>query len=305
MTKISVVVPLYNHADYIGSALNSLAHQASAADEVIVLDDGSSDDGGERACKALMGRPNARVLRQANAGAHATINRLFEMANGDYVAILNSDDLFAQAKLARCRALITVDPTVDLIVGEAQIIDDKGNVQRTGVAAEWMRRALAFRDAYNLPQLSLLHENWVATTSNMVISKRFWRAAGGFRDLRYCHDLDFLMTAFTHGRVVVDRGITHIQYRVHSRNTIAENLDKIRLEIAAVWANALFEADTRLIGGVRPEGVGPFVAALESKGLSALICLFQTVRAGLASAPVFYDATLRSVATHAFLDHLR
>lgn len=303
--KISVVIPLYNHVDYIEAALDSVMRQGSPADEVIVVDDGSSDNGFEKARKTLGRRPNTHVLRQANIGAHATINRLFEMASCDYIAILNSDDLFLPGKLERCRALITADPTVDLIVGEAQIIDEKGTIQHTGVAADWMRRALAFRDTHNLSQLSLLYENWVATTSNMVISKGFWRTVGGFRNLRYCHDLDFLMTAFTRGRVVMDRGVAHIQYRVHPRNTIADSLDNIRLEIAAVWANTLFEGSSSLIGGIQPEGVGPFVTALESKSLSALICLLQAVRAGTVSAPIFYDATLRSVATRAFLDHLR
>ncbi|HWL79432.1 MAG TPA: glycosyltransferase [Roseomonas sp.] len=305
MTQISVVIPLYNHAAYIEAALDSVLRQTAPADEIIVLDDGSSDDGLARAQKVLAGRPNARALGHENIGAHATINKLVGMASGDYVAVLNSDDLFAPGKLARCRALAAADPTVDLIVGEAQIIDDKGRLQETGVAADWMRRALAFRDAHGLPQLSLLHENWVATTSNMVFSRAFWRGVGGFRDLRYCHDLDFLMACFSRGRVAIDRGVTHIQYRVHPRNTIGESLDKIRLEIAAVWANALFEAGPRIIGGMQPDGVAPFVTALEAKGLSALISLLQCARAGLPSAPVFYDAVLRSAATRAFLSHLR
>jgi len=305
MYGISVVIPLYNHAAFIEDAINSVLRQTSAADEILVLDDGSSDDGLDRARRILVGYANARVLGQANIGAYATINKLFEMAGGDYVAVLNSDDVFEPDKLAHCRELAAAFQPVDLIVGEALIIDDKGVLQRSGVAADWMRRALAFRDAQDLPQLSLLHENWVATTSNMVVSRSFWNASGGFRDLRYCHDLDFLMTAFTHGRVAINRGVPHVRYRVHSRNTIGESLDRIRLEIAAVWANSLFEAGPRILGGMRPEGIPPFVTALESKGLSALICLLQCVRAGFASAPSFYEAVLRGAAMSTFLNHMR
>lgn len=305
MAKISVIIPLYNHENYITTALDSVAKQTSPADEVILLDDGSSDGGLEIARKAMRDFPNARAIGQSNIGAHATINKLFDIACGDYIAVLNSDDAFNPGKLARCRTLIAQDPGVDVIVGEAAIIDDKNRLQEHGVAADWMRRALAARDAHGLPQLSLLYENWVATTSNMVIAKSFWRMAGSFRDLRYCHDLDFLMTAFTRGRVAIDHGFKHIQYRVHPRNTIAENLDNIRLEIAAVWANALHEGGARLIGGNLAEGVAPFFAALESKGLSSLICLLQALRGSAPSAAVFYDTVLRGALRPTLLSHLR
>jgi glycosyltransferase involved in cell wall biosynthesis len=305
MTKISVIIPLYNHANYIAMALESVAKQTSPADEVILIDDGSSDGGLEVARKAIRDLPNARAIGQSNIGAHATINKLFDIANGDYVAVLNSDDLFNPGKLARCRALVAQDPTVDVILGEVEIIDDKSRIQENGVAADWMRRALAARDAHELPQLSLLYENWVATTSNMVIAKSFWRMAGAFRDLRYCHDLDFLMTAFARGRVVIDQGFKHIRYRVHSRNTIAENLDNIRLEIAAVWANALYESGSRLVGMNLTEGIAPFFEALESKGLSNLICFLQALRGSAPSAAVFYDTVLRGSLRRALLGHLR
>lgn len=305
MSFISVVIPLYNHANYISSAIESVARQSSAADEIIVLDDGSSDGGLQIAQKAISGLPKARVLGQSNSGAHATINKLFDLASGDYVAVLNSDDLFNPSKLARCRALIAQQPATDVILGEAEIIDDKGRSLDKGIAADWMRRALAARDAHGLQQLSLLHENWVATTSNMVVAKSFWRMTGGFRDLRYCHDLDFLMTAFARGRVAIDHGCKHIRYRVHPHNTIAENLNHVRLEIAAVWGNALYESGSRLIGGALAEGVSPFFAALESKGLTQLICLLQALRGSEPSTAVFYDKVLRGALRATLLNHLR
>lgn len=305
MTAISVVVPLYNHANYITSAIESVSSQSSAADEIIILDDGSSDESLQIAQKAISGLQNARVLGQSNIGAHATINKLFDLARGDYVAVLNSDDLFNPLKLARCRALIAQQPVTDVILGEAEIIDDKGQSSDKGVAADWMRRALAARDTHGLQQLSLLHENWVATTSNMVVAKSFWRMTGGFRDLRYCHDLDFLMTAFSRGRVAIDHGFKHIRYRVHPRNTITENLNHVRLEIAAVWGNALYEGGDRLIGGALADGVPPFFAALESKGLSQLICLLQALRGSAPSAAVFYDEVLRGALRTTLLNHLR
>jgi len=303
MMRISVVVPLYNHERYIEEALDSVLRQTVAADEILVLDDGSSDDGASKAQRMLAGRQGARVERQPNVGAHLTINRLFDRAAGDYVAVLNSDDLFEPTKLERCHKL--AGPETALIVGEAQIIDHESQLQTVGVGADWMRRALAASDKLNLPQLSLLHENWVATTSNMVISKKFWRQTGGFRNLRYCHDLDFLMTAFMQEGVVIDRVVPHIRYRVHPQNTIAENVENVRLEVAAVWANALFETGPRLFGGLRPGAAEAFFSAIEPKNLSTLIVMLQSARSAAPSAPDFYDAVLRSDVTEEFRRYLR
>ena len=305
MATISVVVPLYNHAAYIEIALDSVLRQTSPADEILVLDDGSSDDGLAKARRMLANDARAHAESQTNVGAHVTINRLFDRARSDYVAVLNSDDFFEPTKLERCRLLAVSSPPPDLIVGEARIIDERNHLQEDGMAADWMRRALAARDTLNLPQLSLLHENWVATTSNMVISRSFWCSVGGFRDLRYCHDLDFLMTSFAKGHVAIDRGTAHIRYRAHARNTIAESIDKIRLEIAAVWANALFEGGPSLFGGIRPEAPEVFFSALEPKGLTALIAMLQCVRVTAVSASAFYDDVLRGSAAKALLDHLR
>jgi GT2 family glycosyltransferase len=286
MPSISVVIPLYNHAAYIEATLDSALRQTSPADEIILVDDGSADDGAARAERKLAGVPRARVIRQRNSGADATINRLIEIAASDFIAVLNSDDVFAPGKLARCRELIAQRPDADFICGRIGIIDEKGVRQTSGVTIDWLARAEAFRARCGSTRLSLMHENYVATTSNMVFSRALWRACGGFQPLRYCHDLDFLMTAFRHGRVEIDLEFEHIQYRVHPDNTIKERLDLIRLEIAAVLACALHDgiADLAPDGDFRPLG-----EVLKGKNVSHLMGVLAAMRAQAETRREFYD----------------
>jgi glycosyltransferase involved in cell wall biosynthesis len=286
MTSISVVIPLYNHASYFEATLDSVLRQTSPADEIILVDDGSVDDGAARAERKLAGVAKARVIRQRNSGADATINRLIEIAASDFIAVLNSDDVFAPGKLARCRALIAQHPRADLICGRIGIIDQNGVRQTSGVTIDWLARAEEFRARCRSPRLSLLHENYVATTSNMLFSRALWRACGGFQPLRYCHDLDFLMTAFRHGRVEIDLDFEHIQYRVHPENTIKERLELIRLEIAAVLACALHDgiADLAPDGDFRPVG-----EMLEAKNVSHLMGVLAAMRAQVETRREFYD----------------
>jgi glycosyltransferase involved in cell wall biosynthesis len=290
MTSISVVIPLYNHALYIEDAIRSILRQTSPADEIIVLDDGSQDTSADRAILALQDQRDAIVIKQKNQGAHATINRLVELSSCDYVAILNSDDLFLETKLERCRRLLEDVPDADLIVGEAGIVNQLGNRQSEGVAADWMRRALAFRDRTHLTQLSLIHENWVATTSNMVFTKRLWRNSGGFVNLRYCHDLDFLMFALRKTKVLIDIGHEHILYRVHPANTIGEGLRKIRLELAAVVAVAIRDAGSALLeDSFSPGVIDAFFEMIEAKNLRTLTILLQLWYSKFETRREFYE----------------
>ncbi|MCA7955131.1 glycosyltransferase family 2 protein [Burkholderia seminalis] len=287
---ISVVIPLYNHARYIEGTLQSVLAQSSPADEIILIDDGSSDNGFDVASRLLANIPYASAYRQENAGAHNTINRAIGLARGDYVAVLNSDDVFTSEKLARCRELIQERPGLGLIAGRAGIMDDHGVEQHTGVAIDWLARAYGFLSDTGLPQLALLNENFVATTSNMVFSRALWQAAGGFQPLRYCHDLDFLMYAFAHSSVYIDQDVRHIVYRVHERNTIKEDLSKVRVEIAAVVAQALAMSGPRLFSA-RLDGsdLGVFRRFLQNKGMTEMLCFLQTVLPAFPTRSAFYE----------------
>jgi glycosyltransferase involved in cell wall biosynthesis len=287
MPSISVVIPLYNHAAYIEAALESVLRQTSPADEIILVDDGSADDGAARAERKLVGVPRARVIRQRNSGADATINRLIEIAASDFIAVLNSDDVFAPGKLARCRELIAQSPQADLICGRLGIIDENGVRQTSGVAVDWLARADEFRARCGSRRLSLMNENYVATTSNMVFSRALWLSCGGFQPLRYCHDLDFLMSAFRHGRVEIDLDFEHIQYRVHPENTIKERLELVRLEIAAVLACALHDG----IADLAPDGDFRHLGEmLKAKNVSHLISVLAAMRTQVETRRELYEA---------------
>ncbi|MBW1727683.1 MAG: glycosyltransferase family 2 protein [Deltaproteobacteria bacterium] len=90
MPQISVIIPLYNKGPYIRRALDSVFSQTFQDYEVIVVDDGSTDDGPDKV-KAY-NDPRLRLIRQANAGPGAARNRGIKEAKGQYVAFLDADD---------------------------------------------------------------------------------------------------------------------------------------------------------------------------------------------------------------------
>ncbi len=288
----AVVVPLYNHERYIGAAIDSVLRQTRRVDEIIVIDDGSCDRGPEIASERLRNHAGSRFSRQPNAGAHVAINRAIEAANSDYVAILNSDDIFHPEKIERSEAIFSAQDDLDLLIGGVQVIDNEGAAVSGGPTIEWLDRAHRFLNMTGLMSLSLLHENFAVTTSNMVFRKDLWRVNSGFQALRYCHDLDFLMASALNGRIQYDSA-EYISYRIHETNTIKDNIFKIRIEIAAVMANAFRECGHILSGGVNTlETHAALYELIRTKDISDLALLLSAVRPNYADRGAFYEAVV-------------
>ncbi len=97
MTTISVIIPSYNRAHLLNRALDSVLAQSRTADEIILIDDGSTD---ETAKLMQANYPQVRYLHQKNSGVSAARNRGIQAAKGEWIALLDSDDEWLPDKLA-------------------------------------------------------------------------------------------------------------------------------------------------------------------------------------------------------------
>lgn len=105
--NITVVIPSYNRAHCIGRALDSVYNQSSAANEVIVIDDGSDDDSAELINQHY---PQTRLIRQPNRGVSAARNAGIRAATCDWIALLDSDDEWLPDKLEAIRLAQSQQP---------------------------------------------------------------------------------------------------------------------------------------------------------------------------------------------------
>ncbi|MEU5883686.1 CDP-glycerol glycerophosphotransferase family protein [Spirillospora sp. NPDC047279] len=125
MPKVSVIVPVYNVAPYVEDCLESLAAQTLEDIEVVVVDDGSTDDGGAIVARFAAGDPRFTVVTKENAGLGAARNTGIDRATGEFLAFLDSDDLLPPYALEYMAA--TLDRTgSDFATGNVRRFDALG-----------------------------------------------------------------------------------------------------------------------------------------------------------------------------------
>lgn len=233
MPEVSIIIPSYNHAAYLRQAVMSALCQEEVDLECIVVDDGSQDRSLEILQEIV--DPRLQVIAQENRGAHAAINRGISAAAGNWISILNSDDLYLPQRLQKALDILRANPTVGLVGSYIQVIDTVGNSMGIKHGYKdlepWLldHQERSFRNQENL-YLPLLTENYLATTSNMVFSKAAYDQVGVFRPLRYMHDWDFILRLITGwGLQIIPEPL--MQYRVHGANTISRNRAEMLFEL--------------------------------------------------------------------------
>ncbi|MCQ4315484.1 glycosyltransferase family 2 protein [Stutzerimonas zhaodongensis] len=130
--RISVIVPCYNYAEFVGDALRSVLSQDHPSFELIVVDDGSTDDSAAVIQRVIdNARDSSKALRtvfvrQANQGVSAALNAGLAVAQGEFIASFDADDVMVAGRLRLQADYLAAHPEVGCVGGIAQRIDDQG-----------------------------------------------------------------------------------------------------------------------------------------------------------------------------------
>jgi hypothetical protein len=219
--KIAVIIPVYNHARYVGEALESVLAQTRKADRILVIDDGSKDE--SLAVAQSFADRGVQARGQENQNAFNTINTLVRWAHEegcDWVNILNSDDRFLPGRLAACAAYAEQHPEKAVVSTRLQVIDDQGQIMATDAKrARWFYGAQSLTEQpYGSVAELLGKANFIATTSN-VFARTDYLLANPFRPYHFNHDYFFLAGAAWRDLIGLVPEV-HMEYRVHGSNTI-------------------------------------------------------------------------------------
>ena len=214
MIDVSVIIPLYNHEDYIVEAINSVVSQTYTGKiELIVIDDCSKDQSYNKVKNFINENKFQNVYlkkNKVNLGACKTINKGISFSKGSYITFLNSDDYYDKSRI---KSIID------------EMLKYKAKICFTGVKTNLTSAIFNSLNAQkilqfsNLPiELEILKNNIGASTGNLFVKKSFIEEIGLFNDLKYCHDWDFLLRASLFTRPLYINEKLYF-YRNHTTNT--------------------------------------------------------------------------------------
>lgn len=210
--KITVFMAAYNQADFIEQSINSILTQSFSDFELIVVNDGSTDDT-PTIVESFNDDRIRLVHNDGNKGLIYTRNRLLTLAKGEYIAILDGDDIAYPERLKLQYNYLMTNPEIVLCGGHATIIDEHGN--KTGGKLRV--------PVNNTVDLFMLFGNPFVNSTTMFKTSVF-NELNGYQNYTISEDFDlFIRMAEKHKVANLDE--TLVDYRIHINNTSTLNTE--------------------------------------------------------------------------------
>ncbi|MEP6915386.1 MAG: glycosyltransferase [Acidobacteriota bacterium] len=190
MPAVSVIVPAFNVAPYLGAALDSIRSQTFEDFEALVIDDGSTD-ATLAIARDYAGRdPRIRVLHQPNGGISSARNHGLRISSSPLIALLDSDDLWTPEYLARQTDILGRHPEVGIVTGNAWFLGSRWDGEP----------ARPTPDTSPAPDLGRIIADETVIFIMSVFRRRVYETIGGFdEELRTNEDYDFWLRAAAAG----------------------------------------------------------------------------------------------------------
>lgn len=182
--KVSVIVPSYNVEKYLAEALASLKNQTFDDFEVLIVDDGSTDNTATVAKSFCMADNRFCLLSKPNGGLSSARNWGMKHAQGKYIALLDADDAYKPTKLEKHVSILDSYPKVGLVYGGSRVIRDDGKKTFMHLSGKPLYPHCILS--------SLICKNFVGHGSNAVFRRSIVNQVGYFDEaLRSSEDIDY------------------------------------------------------------------------------------------------------------------
>ena len=231
----SVVIPSYNCANYLPQAVASVADQTYQKIELIIVDDASTDNS-IHVIESIETEYRSRfsgikiTKNSKNTGAHAAINTGVQSAEGEYISILNADDMYRPERLT---VMTECMGSSQLAFSRVECIDADGE-QLKNEQTRKFENAQQKITGKPFAALGLVAENAAISSGNMLFTKQLFLKTGGFRNYKYVHDYDFFFRACLITEPFFTNDTAYL-YRLHGSNSFTRLAKEGLRENRMVW----------------------------------------------------------------------
>ena len=205
--RFSIIIPLFNKASYIEGLLRSLKPQLLEGDEILLVDDKSSD-GGAVLAQALLSPPWGRPVAMPENGGPATArNAGARLATCSYLLFLDADDIAAPYLLVNLRLAVSQHPAANIFAFGIAVEAHGASLSSTAPSDRLQTRE---RPLHAFAEDSLLGQPALCTASSTCVTREAFLQAAGFQEgLRYCEDPELWARLSAHYPIVqIDRNLT-------------------------------------------------------------------------------------------------
>jgi glycosyltransferase involved in cell wall biosynthesis len=183
---VSVIIPAYNAAAFLETAIQSVQQQTCTRWELVIIDDGSTDETLRIAATYQAQDARITVISQPNRGVSAARNLGVAHSQGELLAFLDADDQWLPAKLSQHIAQFQAQPRLGVSFAQVEFLSTAGEATGQFTSAQLT----------GLQPANFLAENPTTTTSNWVLRREVLEQVGGFcEDMSYSEDLEWLLRA--------------------------------------------------------------------------------------------------------------
>lgn len=231
--KVSIIMPSYNHEDYVGYAIESVLEQTYSNWELVIVDDGSKDNSINIIEKYAEKDQRIRLYKQENKGVSATMNKAILLSTGEYICFLDSDDAYHPEKLEKQFAM--VECGFNFITTKITTIDENGEVTLDSSIEKWFNEFDHNQIFNDKIEINFLKKNYVCKAS-VMLKREFFDKYGLFDErLITAYDFHYWMKILKNVKITrCEEKLTY--YRWHGDNETIKNNSRMKLEISLIFA---------------------------------------------------------------------
>ena len=228
---ITVRIPAYNHEQYVCDALDSVKLQEYANIEIVIIDDGSTDDTAAKISEWIEnngGDIRVDFRSRKNSGISATINELIDMSNGEFLVGLASDDMLLPGSIEKRYEYLSKNPHKMAVFGDSTVINAEGKqILDSGIAGLHGGDKKKYETDRGLKQQII--QNW-STTGSCIMMRRSLHDRFKYDEGLAVEDRDFYLKMVSEGVLgFIDYPVS--AYRQHDSNASLRGIDNLTVSL--------------------------------------------------------------------------
>ncbi|MBP1680156.1 MAG: glycosyltransferase [Proteobacteria bacterium] len=219
--KVSIIIPVYNHAMYIEQTLNSILCDTYPSKEIVLINDGSKDNSDaviQAWIQAHESTIEVNYLNRENRGLTKTLNELITRSSGQYIVILGSDDYLINNTIEERVRLLENNPSKLMVIGDAIVVDENDTTTyESGLFGFHHGNKTSYFNNSGLKREIV--KNWSVVGPVGMVNRKIYDLIGNYDETLFIEDWDFYLRAVAKDLILFyDAKVA--AYRLHSSNTI-------------------------------------------------------------------------------------